>query len=76
MTKTYTGHMGIDQFGETYHSLGRFPRKALLERLDATHADKMYVDSSRVGGRTSHTGWIIRGHWINVYRVLSLHEGG
>jgi len=59
--------MGIDQYGNTYHGLGKYPRKALLERLGRSHADKMYVDKK--DGSTVHIGYIISGLWIRLYSV-------
>lgn len=60
--------MGIDQYGRTYHNLGQHPRKALMERLGARSASKMYVDSK--SGGTVHIGYVIRGHWVTVYNVV------
>jgi hypothetical protein len=59
--------MGIDQYGNTYHGLGEYPRKTLLERLGRSHADKMYVDKK--DGSTVHIGYIIAGLWIRLYSV-------
>lgn len=59
--------MGRDQYGEAYHDLGKHPRKALLSRLGATHANKMY--QNKKDGSTWHTGYIIKGHWISLYYV-------
>ena len=55
--------MGHDQCGQHYNIV-KHPRKELMERLDAKHADKMYVD--RPDG-AYHIGYIIRGCWITVY---------
>jgi hypothetical protein len=63
-------HMGIDQYGNTYHSLGRFPRKELLRRLCRSNAKKMYTDITSGGYR--HIGWVIGGLWIRVFRVEPL----
>lgn len=60
-------YMGIDQYGETYHGLGQYPRKALLERLYKQHATKMYVDKK--DGSAVHIGYIIGGLWITLYKV-------
>lgn len=62
-----TEFMAIDQYGETYHALGRNPRKALLERLGRKHASKMYQDLK--DGSTAHIGYIIAGLWLTLYRV-------
>jgi hypothetical protein len=39
--------MGIDQYGQTYHNLGKYPRKELLERLGYKNAKKMYSGQKR-----------------------------
>lgn len=59
--------MGIDQYGNRYDDLGKYPRKALLEQLYSKHADKMYVDNK--DGNTKHVGYIIAGFWITLYHV-------
>jgi hypothetical protein len=59
-------YMGMDQFGNTYHDLGKHPRKELLMRLGAKHADKMYNDGPD-GPR--HIGYVIRRLWITIFKV-------
>jgi hypothetical protein len=59
--------MGIDQYGKTYHNLGKYPRKALLERLGYTTAQKMYRDKR--DGSTAHCGYVIGRMWIELYKV-------
>jgi hypothetical protein len=59
--------MAIDQHGNTYHDLGPRPRKALLERFGRKSAKRMYVDTKT--REAVHIGWIIAGHWLEVYRV-------
>ena len=59
--------MAIDQYGDTHHSLGQHPRKALLDKLDRKHADKMYVD--KMDGTVRHTGYVISGLWLTLYNV-------
>lgn len=59
--------MGIDQYGQTYHALGKHPRKALLEKLGYKHAQKMYIDKK--DGSTKHVGYIIGGLWIDLFTV-------
>ncbi len=59
-------YMAIDQYGQTYHDLGRFPRKNLLERLGRSKAAKMYRER---GNSTLHTGYVIAGLWLTLYRV-------
>ncbi len=65
--------MGIDQYGEIYHDLGKYLRKELLERLGYKKADKMYVDKK--DGSTVHCGYVIGRNWINFYKVKPF-EGG
>lgn len=60
-------YMAIDQYGHTYHDLGKHPRKALLERLGSSKAHKMYVDTK--DGQTVHVGYVIGGLWLTLYKV-------
>jgi hypothetical protein len=59
--------IGIDQYNQTYHDLGDYPRKELLKRLGHTHANKMYVDKK--DGSSVHIGYVIGGLWITLYRI-------
>jgi hypothetical protein len=59
--------IGIDQYGETYHNLGKYPRKELLKRLGYKKADKMYRDKK--DGSAVHSGYVIGGNWINLYQI-------
>jgi hypothetical protein len=59
-------YMGTDQYGNSYHDLGKFPRKGLLEQLGAKSARKMY-ETNPDGDR--HIGYIIRGLWIRIFKV-------
>lgn len=59
--------MGINQHGFTYHNLGPYPRKALLDRLDCKKAEPMYVDKK--GGGAAQVGYVIEGQWITLYEV-------
>jgi hypothetical protein len=60
--------MGIDQYGNEYHSLSvDHPRKDLLGKLGRKHCAKMYCDKK--DGSVSHTGYIIAGLWIRLYYV-------
>lgn len=58
--------MAIDQYGQTLHGL-KHPRKELLKRLGATHAEKMYQD--REDGQTVFKGYIISGLWLSLFKV-------
>ena len=64
-------HMAIDQYGNTYHSLGEHPKKALLARLGRTKADEMYIDTK---SGTKHIGWIIDQQWLTVYEVRRMER--
>mgnify|MGYP003660196240 CR=1 FL=1 len=62
--------MAIDQYGTTFHALGKHPRKELLKRLGYCKAVPMYCD--KLDGTTVKTGWIIGGHWLSVFQVVPL----
>lgn len=64
--------MAIDQYGETYHIGDNPPRKWLLEHFGRCHASKMYVDLK--DGGTRHVGYVIAGHWLNVFVVSTWKE--
>jgi hypothetical protein len=59
--------MAIDQYGTTYHNLGAYPRKTLLERLGSRSAEKMYMDDST--GESQHVGYIINRLWLTLYKI-------
>jgi hypothetical protein len=59
--------MAIDQYGTTYHNLGTYPRKALLERLGSRSAERMYRDTNE--GESHHIGYIINGLWLTLFNV-------
>lgn len=65
-------YMAIDQYGTTYHNLGRYPRAGLLERLCRKHAQKMYCDMA--DGTSKHIGYIIAGLWCRVYEVTPMRR--
>lgn len=65
--KSINNLMAMDQYGQTYHDLGKFPRKELLGRLGYNYAEKMYVDTTK--GITKHVGYIIGGLWLTLYKV-------
>ena len=64
------GYTAIDDYGEIYH-LGptKHPRRALLEMLDATHAQKVYTDTK--DGTARHIGYLIKGRWFTLYRMCA-----
>ena len=59
-------YMAIDQYGNTWHGLTH-PRKDLCARLGVQHAEKMYAELKDGGER--HVGYVIAGHWLDVYEV-------
>lgn len=63
-------YMAIDQYGQVFHGLTH-PRKDLMERLDKSHADKMFVDRN---GGTYHVGYIIGGLWLTIYEVYPVEK--
>lgn len=63
--------IGVDQYGGTYNNLGKFPRKALMERLYASGARKLYKDSAN---GVKHIGYIISGLWITLYNEWEKDE--
>ena len=62
------GYLGIDQYGNRY-KMDKHPRKELLAQFDRKRASKMYRDVK--GGGSKHCGYIVAGHWIDVYEVHS-----
>ncbi len=71
MKKNY---MSIDQYGQTYHDLGKHPRKELMERLGCQHISKMYCDKK--DGSTVHVGYLIGQHWWRLYEVKPFQMEG
>lgn len=61
-------YVGIDQYNNIYW-IKKHPRKELLEQLYATKADKMYI------GNGVHIGYVIKGHWITVYKLHIANKG-
>lgn len=66
-------YMAIDQYGHTIHDL-KHPRKDLMAYYNTQHADKMYVDTE--DGLGKHIGYIVRGRWCTVYKVMRIDENG
>lgn len=64
-------YMARDQYGNTYHNLGPYPRKALLERFGRKNCQKMYIDTPN---GSEHIGWVIGHYWLEVFEVKPLHE--
>jgi hypothetical protein len=73
MASNTVNTMGIDQYGRTYHGLGRYPRKELLKRLGYRYATKMFVDRN---GQACHIGYVIGQHWITLYSVEEWKPSG
>ncbi|MGA1047348.1 MAG: hypothetical protein ACO3UU_05020 [Minisyncoccia bacterium] len=64
--------MGIDQYGDTYHDLSKYPRKKLQDIFDTKKIEKMYIDNDE--GQAIHIGYIIKGYWIRLYKVQPLNN--
>lgn len=64
--------LAIDQYGHTYHNLGKHPRKTLCARLSRKHVSKMYRD--KLDGSVKHVGYIIGGLWLTLYTVAPLER--
>ena len=62
-----TNYMAIDQYNETYHDLGKFPRKELINRIGGGKVSKIYQDKK--DGSVVHTGYVIGKTWLNLYKV-------
>lgn len=65
------GYIGLSSDGSKFF-IKEHPRKELLEQLNATHADKMYRDTTT--GKAVHVGYIIAGLWIEVYEIREWKE--
>ena len=72
MNITRKGHVGVDQYGQTYW-LGRHPRKELLAMLGRSRAAKMYRDDMSPQG-CHHVGYVIAGLWIEVFALAPFAE--
>ena len=60
-------YLAINQYNEKLTFQGNTPRKALLDELYSTSAEKMYQDKK--DGTTVHVGYIVRGNWWTIYTV-------
>lgn len=63
--------MAQDQYGTCYHGL-KHPRKDLMSRIGCQHAQRMFVDGK--DGQAYHCGYVIKGLWLNVYKVEPLRK--
>ena len=63
------GYMALGHYGTTVHlnNPDKPPRGQLLAKLGATHATKVYVDSS--DGKSHHVGYIVNNEWFTIYEV-------
>ena len=66
--------MAIDQYGQTYHNLGKHPRKELMERIGCQHVSKMYQEKK--DGRIIHAGYVVGQHWCTLYEVKPFERSG
>lgn len=62
--------VAIDQYGSCIFIPGKHPRKELLSKLYAKHADKIYY--SKRDGSTFHIGYIIQRRWFTLYQMREL----
>jgi hypothetical protein len=60
-------HIAKDQYGDTYKLYTKFPRKELLEKFGASHADKIYQDDKN--GNSYHIGYRIFNLWLALYKI-------
>lgn len=51
---------------------GKHPRKELLRKLGASHADKIYRDLK--DGSTVHTGYVVRREWFELYKLEPMRK--
>lgn len=56
-----------DQYGNEILLTSEHPRKELMDKLDSSHADRLY--RNKVDGRTVHVGYVIRHHWYTFYTL-------
>jgi len=63
------GYLAIGHYGTTLHlnDPSKPPRKQLLDKLGASHAQKMYVDDK--DGNAKHVGYVVDREWFNIYEV-------
>lgn len=57
--------LAIDQYGQKLYIKGKHPRKELLDKLGAKHAQKIYRDKEN--GASVHIGYLISGRWWSLY---------
>jgi hypothetical protein len=66
--------IAIDQRGDTVKLYNTAtPRKALLDKLYATHAEKSYIDTK---AGVLHVGYTVRGNWYRVYKLIPIGVTG
>ena len=66
------GYIAVDQYNQIYHIGNHPPRKWLLNYFGRQHAKKMYCDAKN--GKVRHTGYVIAGYWLSIYRVCTWKE--
>jgi hypothetical protein len=67
--KTFRGYLAIDQYGIKV-LLKKYPRKELMEHHSVQHISKMFREMNN-GRDNIHAGYIVSGHWYDVYEVYS-----
>ena len=63
-------YIAIDQYGNHVH-IRKHPRKSLMDWAYTKHAEKIYIDKE---GKATHVGYVVRGHWFNVYKIKPFKE--
>ena len=66
---TPLGYLAVGNYGTKLQltDAKKHPKGHLLEKLGASHAEKMYIDTT--DGETKHAGYIIGGEWFSIYEV-------
>lgn len=64
--------LAIDQYNQKHLLKTKFPRKELLEIFGATSARKIYQDDKI--GQSYHTGYLIQGLWLTLYKVSEFRK--
>jgi len=62
--------LAIDQFGEKYLLKTKYPRKELEKIFCTKNIKKIYIDDKK--GNSFHTGYFLKGLWLNLYKLQSL----
>lgn len=70
------GYIAINQYGQTVKLTElSHPRKQLLNKLGASHCEKMYCERTDEHGEPVHVGYVIGGGWWNLYEIHAWKGG-